>query len=70
MAALLECRALDAGYLKGRPVVRSFDLELTPGEVTALLGPNGAGKTTVLLTIMTLIPSFARIIMTTTTITT
>jgi branched-chain amino acid transport system ATP-binding protein len=57
MAALLECRALDAGYLKGRPVVRSFDLALQPGQVTALLGPNGAGKTTVLLTVSGLQPS-------------
>jgi branched-chain amino acid transport system ATP-binding protein len=57
MAALLECRALDAGYLKGRPVVRGFDLALQPGQVTALLGPNGAGKTTVLLTIAGLQPA-------------
>ena len=57
MATLLECRGLDAGYLKGRPVVRGFDLALQPGQVTALLGPNGAGKTTVLLTVAGLQPS-------------
>ena len=57
MATLLECQGLDAGYLKGRPVVRALDLELRAGEVTALLGPNGAGKTTVLLTIAGLQPS-------------
>jgi branched-chain amino acid transport system ATP-binding protein len=56
MSELLECKALEAGYLGGRPVVRNFDLELRAGEVTALLGPNGAGKTTVLLTIAGLIP--------------
>jgi branched-chain amino acid transport system ATP-binding protein len=55
-AALLECRGLDAGYLKGRPVVRGFDCDLQAGQVTALLGPNGAGKTTVLLTIAGLQP--------------
>jgi branched-chain amino acid transport system ATP-binding protein len=55
--AILDCQALDAGYLDGRPVVRDFDFALQPGEVTALLGPNGAGKTTVLLTIAGLIPS-------------
>ncbi|MCW3013482.1 MAG: livF [Solirubrobacterales bacterium] len=55
MTALLECRALEAGYL-GRPVVRDFDLALRPGTVTALLGPNGAGKTTVLLTLAGIIP--------------
>jgi branched-chain amino acid transport system ATP-binding protein len=54
---LLECRELDAGYLKGRPVVRGFDLALQPGQVTALLGPNGAGKTTVLVTVAGLQPS-------------
>jgi branched-chain amino acid transport system ATP-binding protein len=55
--ALLTCEGVDAGYTKGRPVVRGFDLELLPGEVTALLGPNGAGKTTVLLTLAGLLPS-------------
>ena len=59
MAALLECRGLDAGYLKGRPVVRDFDLVLNAGEVTALLGPNGAGKTTVMVTVAGLQPSLA-----------
>ncbi len=57
MTALLECRGLDAGYLKDRPVVRGFDLTLEPGHVTALLGPNGAGKTTVLLTVAGLQPA-------------
>jgi len=57
MGALLECRALDAGYLKDRPVVRAFDLALEPGRVTALLGPNGAGKTTVMITVAGLRPS-------------
>lgn len=32
----------------GRPVLRSIDLTLTPGRVTALVGPNGAGKSTLL----------------------
>jgi len=57
MSALLECRGLDAGYLKGRPVVRGFDVELQAGQVTALLGPNGAGKTTVMITVAGLQPS-------------
>jgi len=57
MAALLECRGLDAGYLKDRPVVRGFDLTLQPGQVTALLGPNGAGKTTLMVTLAGLQPS-------------
>ncbi|WP_405988171.1 ABC transporter ATP-binding protein [Streptomyces sp. NBC_00986] len=53
---LLTCEAVDAGYSKGRPVVRGFDLTLLPGEVTALLGPNGAGKTTLLMTLAGLLP--------------
>ncbi|MER6791229.1 ABC transporter ATP-binding protein [Amycolatopsis mediterranei] len=46
-----------AGYTKGYPVVRAFDLEVAAGEVVALLGPNGAGKTTVLLTLAGLLPA-------------
>jgi branched-chain amino acid transport system ATP-binding protein len=53
---LLTCEGVDAGYTKGRPVVRAFDLKLLPGEVTALLGPNGAGKSTVLMTLAGLLP--------------
>ncbi|MEV6507653.1 ABC transporter ATP-binding protein [Streptomyces sp. NPDC051642] len=53
---LLTCEGVDAGYTKGRPVVRGFDLKLPPGEVTALLGPNGAGKTTLLMTLAGLLP--------------
>ena len=53
---LLMCEGVDAGYTKGRLVVRGFDLKLLPGEVTALLGPNGAGKTTLLMTLAGLLP--------------
>ncbi|MER5435194.1 ABC transporter ATP-binding protein [Streptomyces sp. NPDC002588] len=53
---LLTCEGVDAGYAKGRPVVRAFDLRLLPGEITALLGPNGAGKTTLLMTLAGLLP--------------
>ncbi|MCT9076184.1 ABC transporter ATP-binding protein [Streptomyces fulvoviolaceus] len=53
---LLTCEGVDAGYAKGLPVVRSFDLKLLRGEVTALLGPNGAGKTTLLMTLAGLLP--------------
>jgi branched-chain amino acid transport system ATP-binding protein len=50
VSALLECRALAAGY-GSVAVVREVDLRVEPGEVVALIGPNGAGKTTTLLTL-------------------
>jgi ATP-binding cassette subfamily B protein/subfamily B ATP-binding cassette protein MsbA len=36
------------GYRVGQPVLRSFSLELEPGESLALVGASGAGKSTVL----------------------
>ena len=48
MTALIEARALSAGY-GGVPVVHDLDLSVAAGEVVCLLGPNGAGKTTTLL---------------------
>ena len=50
MSAVLELRALSAGY-RGMPVVRSLDLHVDAGEVVALAGANGAGKTTTLLAV-------------------
>ena len=32
----------------GRPILRAFDLTMTPGEVVAIVGANGAGKSTLL----------------------
>jgi branched-chain amino acid transport system ATP-binding protein len=57
VSVVLRSTGIDAGYVKGRPVVRGFDLELQAGEVLSLLGPNGAGKTTLLMTMAGLIPS-------------
>ena len=34
--------------LGGRPLIRSLDLELSPGDRVGLMGPNGSGKTTLL----------------------
>ncbi|MET7767897.1 ATP-binding cassette domain-containing protein [Nocardia sp. NPDC005366] len=56
MTIVLECAGVEAGYSKGRPCVRGFDLSLTEGEVLCLLGPNGAGKTTLLMTLAGLLP--------------
>ncbi|MBV6756225.1 ABC transporter ATP-binding protein [Rhodococcus opacus] len=57
MTTVLECTDVAAGYSKGRPCVRDFNLSLAEGEVLSLLGPNGAGKTTLLLTLAGLLPS-------------
>ena len=46
-ADVLVARGLVASY-GHMPVLRSVDLALAGGEVTALVGPNGAGKTTTL----------------------
>jgi branched-chain amino acid transport system ATP-binding protein len=56
VSVVLRCTGLQAGYAKGRPVVRDFDLSLDSGEVLALLGPNGAGKTTLMATLAGLLP--------------
>ncbi|HEV3011519.1 MAG TPA: ABC transporter ATP-binding protein [Burkholderiales bacterium] len=47
MLALLEVRALHAGYGHTR-VLHGLDFALEKGSITALLGANGAGKTTTL----------------------
>jgi branched-chain amino acid transport system ATP-binding protein len=47
MSALLETRALHAGYGETR-VLHGIDFSVEQGGVTALLGANGAGKTTTL----------------------
>ncbi|HVR88189.1 MAG TPA: ATP-binding cassette domain-containing protein [Candidatus Limnocylindria bacterium] len=41
--------------LDDRPILRAFDLEITPG-VTVVRGPNGAGKTTLLRALAGLVP--------------
>ncbi|RYG23740.1 ABC transporter ATP-binding protein, partial [bacterium] len=40
-------RGVDFGYAAELPVLKSLDLDLIPGGVTALVGPSGSGKTTV-----------------------
>ncbi len=46
-------------HIAGRPICRSLDLALAPGEVWAVLGRNGAGKTTLLHTLAGLRPAQA-----------
>lgn len=42
------------GYLRTQPVLRKFDLNVSPGETVALVGASGSGKSTVAL----LLPRF------------
>ncbi len=42
---------IEAGYVKGNPVLKNFHLEVEKGELVSLLGPSGCGKTTTLRTI-------------------
>lgn len=52
----LELQDLSAGY-GAIQALRSVDLAIEPGTVTAIVGPNGAGKSTLLNTIMGLVPA-------------
>jgi branched-chain amino acid transport system ATP-binding protein len=54
----LSIRALEAGYVKGVPIVRGVGFDLAAGEILAVLGPNGAGKSTLVRTIAGLVPRF------------
>jgi branched-chain amino acid transport system ATP-binding protein len=52
---ILSVRDLSAGYGNAAPVLRSIDLAVPEGTITAVLGANGAGKTTLLRTISGLV---------------
>jgi len=43
---ILECKDVSAGYSPAELVLRSINLNIHGGELTALVGPNGAGKST------------------------
>ena len=61
MSALLEVKALSAGY--GRvPVLHGVDFTVEDGEIVGVLGHNGMGKTTLLKTIMGIVPATGGVI--------
>ena len=43
----IEFRNVTFSYLEGRPIVKNFNLKISPGEKVAFVGETGAGKTTI-----------------------
>jgi ABC-type multidrug transport system fused ATPase/permease subunit len=52
--AEIELRDVTFGYEEERPILKSLNLSIEPGEVVAFVGPSGAGKST----LVNLIPRF------------
>ncbi|KXT76478.1 ABC transporter ATP-binding protein [Streptococcus sp. DD12] len=44
--------AVDFSYLPDRPLIRDFNLDVSPGQMIAIVGPTGAGKTTLINLLM------------------
>ena len=61
MSALLEVKALSAGYDRV-PVLHGVDFTVEEGEIVGVLGHNGMGKTTLLKTIMGIVPATGGVI--------
>lgn len=49
--SFIELTNIEAGYVKGNPILKNFNLSVEKGELVSLLGPSGCGKTTTLRTI-------------------
>ena len=43
----LDFRNISFGYYRETPVLKNFDLKISPGERIALIGPSGGGKSTI-----------------------
>ncbi len=57
--AALRVKALEAGYVRGVPILRGVSFALAAGEILTILGPNGAGKSTLVRTIAGLVTRFS-----------
>jgi len=56
MSALLEVKALHAGYGAG-DILKGVDLALEKGRIVTMIGPNGSGKSTFIKTLAGLLPA-------------
>ena len=54
----LSVKGLEAGYVRGVPIVRGVSFDLAAGEILTVLGPNGAGKSTLVRAIAGLVTRF------------
>jgi len=52
---ILTVTDVEAGYIKGVPILNGVNLELTRGELVSIIGPNGAGKSTLIKTVFGLL---------------
>ncbi len=57
--AALTVSGLEAGYVRGVPILRGVGFDLAAGEILTILGPNGAGKSTLVRTVAGLVARFA-----------
>jgi ABC-type branched-subunit amino acid transport system ATPase component len=53
---ILAVTGLEAGYVKGLPILRGIDLSIRRHSLTTVIGPNGAGKSTLIKAIAGLVP--------------
>ncbi len=47
-AAALVIRNLGKEYVRGKPILRNINLEISPNGITAIIGPSGTGKSTLI----------------------
>jgi phospholipid/cholesterol/gamma-HCH transport system ATP-binding protein len=48
---MLQCRNLNSGYSRDRPIVKNVDITMRRGEILTILGGSGSGKSTLLRTL-------------------